>query len=51
MKKEGKNITKAHAAVEKRPYTLQDAVPLLQKVKFAKFDETVEVTLRLGVDP
>ena len=51
MKKEGKNIAKAHSLVEKRPYTLQDAVPLLQKVKFAKFDETVEVTLRLGVDP
>src|SRR6201988_2107926 len=50
-KKEGKNIAKAHAAVEKRPYILQDAVPLLQKVKFAKFDETVEVTLRRGVDP
>jgi large subunit ribosomal protein L1 len=30
---------------------LADAVPLLQKVKFAKFDETVEVTMRLGVDP
>jgi large subunit ribosomal protein L1 len=28
-----------------------DAVPLLQKVKFAKFDETVDLTLRLGVDP
>src|SRR5450432_2155031 len=51
MKKEGKNIAKAHSAVEKRPNILQDAVPLLQKVKFAKFDETVEVTLRLGVDP
>ena len=51
MKKEGKNIAKAHAAVEKRPYPLQDAVPLLQKVKYAKFDETVEITLRLGVDP
>ena len=51
MKKEGKNIAKAHAAVEKRPYVLQDAVSLLQKVKFAKFDETVEITLRLGVDP
>ena len=50
-KKEGKNIAKAHAAVEQRPYVLQDAVPLLQKVKFAKFDETVEITLRLGVDP
>ena len=51
MRKAGKNITKARAAVEKRPYVLADAVPLLQKVKFAKFDETVEVTLRLGVDP
>src|SRR5256885_7937102 len=47
----GKNITNARAAVEKRPYTLNEAVPLLQKVKYAKFDETVEVTLRLGVDP
>jgi len=51
MKKAGKHITKARAAVEPRPYTLQDAVPLLQKVKYTKFDETVEVTLRLGVDP
>jgi large subunit ribosomal protein L1 len=51
MSKTGKNITKARAAVEKRPYLLQDAVPLLQKVKYAKFDETVEVTMRLGVDP
>src|ERR1700723_1909788 len=50
-KKEGKNITKARAAVEPRPYLLQDAVTLLQKVKFAKFDETVEITMRLGVDP
>lgn len=51
MRKPGKNITKARAAVEKRPYLLNDAVPLLQKIKFVKFDETVEVTLRLGVDP
>src|SRR5579884_1755541 len=51
MRKAGKNITNARKAVESRPYSLQDAVPLLQKVKFAKFDETVELTLRLGVDP
>ncbi len=50
-RKAGKNITKARAAVENRSYELAEAVPLLQKVKFAKFDETVEVTLRLGVDP
>src|SRR5512140_667749 len=51
MKKAGKNIEKARKAIEQRPYVLSDAVPLLQKVKYAKFDETVEVTLRLGVDP
>ena len=51
MKKYGKNVTKARAAVEPRQYSLQDAVALLQKVKFAKFDETVDLTLRLGVDP
>src|SRR5205809_2904780 len=49
--KAGKNIAKARAAVEHRQYPLTEAVPLLQKVKYAKFDETVEVTLRLGVDP
>ena len=51
MKKAGKNITKARQAVEARSYPLKDAVPLLQKVKYAKFDETVEITMRLGVDP
>ena len=50
-RKSGKNAEKARAAVEKRPYTLAEAVPLLQKVKFAKFDETVDLTMRLGVDP
>jgi len=50
-KKLSKNISQARAQVEDRPYNLQDAVPLLQKVKFAKFDETVDLTLRLGVDP
>jgi large subunit ribosomal protein L1 len=51
MRKAGKNIERARTAVEPRPYPLSEAVPLLQKVKYAKFDETVEVTLRLGVDP
>jgi large subunit ribosomal protein L1 len=50
-KKAGKNITQARSQVQSKPYLLTEAVPLLQKVKYAKFDETVEVTLRLGVDP
>ena len=51
MRKAGKNITKARGTIENRSYVLSEAVPLLQKVKYAKFDETVELTLRLGVDP
>ena len=51
MKKSGKNIEKARAAVEAKSYPLQEAVPLLQKVKYARFDETVDLTMRLGVDP
>src|SRR5438128_4717022 len=50
-RKLSKNLAKARALVEPRPYVLADAVPLLQKVKFAKFDETVDLTMRLGVDP
>jgi large subunit ribosomal protein L1 len=50
-RKISKNLTKARALVEPRAYVLADAVPLLQKAKYAKFDETVDLTLRLGVDP
>jgi large subunit ribosomal protein L1 len=51
MARHGKKYTAAAAQVEDRPYLLEEAMPLLQKVKFAKFDETVEVAMRLGVDP
>jgi large subunit ribosomal protein L1 len=50
-RKAGKNVEKARAAVEQRAYTPAEAVTLLQKVKLAKCDETVDLTLRLGVDP
>src|SRR5499433_273725 len=46
----GKKYTAASQQVEARPYKLEEAVPLVQKVKFAKFDETVELHFRLGVD-
>ena len=49
--KPGKQYKAALKQVESREYPLEQAVPLLQKIKFAKFDETVEVHLRLGVDP
>jgi large subunit ribosomal protein L1 len=48
----GKKYQAALALVEDgRFYTLADAVTLLKKIAFAKFDETVEVTMVLGVDP
>ena len=47
----GKKFAAAKAAVQPRPHTIEEAVPLMQKVKFTKFDETVELALRLGVDP
>src|SRR6202161_4127975 len=50
-RKLSKNLVKARALVEPRQYLLVDAVPLLQKAKYAKFDETVDLTMRLGVDP
>jgi large subunit ribosomal protein L1 len=52
MKKHGK---KYRAALEKmepgRKYSLDDAVKKLKELAFAKFDETVELTVWLGVDP
>src|ERR1051326_640339 len=50
-RKPGKHYQPAQKQVESREYQLEEAVPLLQKIKFAKFDETVELHMRLGVDP
>jgi large subunit ribosomal protein L1 len=47
----GKKFRAAQAQVADRAYTLEEAIPLVQKLKFTKFDETVEMALRLGVDP
>jgi large subunit ribosomal protein L1 len=47
----GKKFAAARQQVPARPHSIEDAVPLLQRVKFARFDETVEVAMRLGVDP
>jgi large subunit ribosomal protein L1 len=51
MAKQGKKYLAAQKQVEIRPYSLEEAVPLVQKIKFTKFDETVELHMRLGVDP
>src|SRR6202020_2621224 len=50
-RKQGKQYQAARKQVESKEYQLEEAVPLIKKVKFAKFDETVEIHMRLGVDP
>jgi large subunit ribosomal protein L1 len=50
-RKSGKNITHAREKIEARPYKLGEAAETLKKVHFAKFDETVELVINLGVDP
>lgn len=46
-----RKIKEARAQVEPRPYAIDEAVGVLQKAKFSKFDETVEIAINLGVDP
>jgi large subunit ribosomal protein L1 len=51
MPKHGKKYTAAAQTVEDRLNDLPDAVAAVRKAAFAKFDETVEASIRLGVDP
>jgi large subunit ribosomal protein L1 len=52
MTKQGKKYRAATEKIEDgRKYSLEDAVKKLKEIAFAKFDETVELTIWLGVDP
>ena len=52
MARVGKKYTKAREITAVKPqYALPEAVATVTKTAFAKFDETVEVAMRLGVDP
>ena len=52
MPKLTKNRAKLDELVDKqRKYTVDEACSLIKKVKFAKFDETVDIAVRLGVNP
>jgi large subunit ribosomal protein L1 len=52
MSKPGKRFTAAKATVNRdKLYTLEEAVKLVKDASKAKFDETIEVALNLGVDP
>ena len=47
----GKKWKAAKAVVGDKLYGLQEAIELVKRTAYAKFDETVEMALRLGVDP
>ncbi|MCE1227973.1 MAG: 50S ribosomal protein L1 [Firmicutes bacterium] len=51
MAKPGKKFRAAASKIEDRPYDLSEALTAVKDAAFAKFDETVEVHMRLGVDP
>ena len=52
MRKRGKKFAAARAQIAvDRTYSIEEAIPLVQKTKYVKFDETVDMSLRLGVDP
>jgi len=52
MTKQGKNYQQAVKQLGKtKTYSPQEAVELVKKMSYAKFDETVELHLRMGVDP
>ncbi len=47
----GKKFLAAKEQVPEADRTLEDAINLMQEIKFAGFDETAELSVRLGVDP
>ena len=49
--KHGKKYTDSKKMIESRAYDPQEAVALLVKTAKAKFDETIDLSVRLGVDP
>ncbi|MDD8012713.1 MAG: 50S ribosomal protein L1 [Acidobacteriota bacterium] len=51
MSKRGKAYVKAKEKVEERAYPVSEAAALLKEVKTSKFDESVDVAVRLSVDP
>jgi large subunit ribosomal protein L1 len=51
MSKLTKNQKIAYAKVEDRVYKLSEAAALLKEITFTKFDASVDIDVRLGVDP
>ena len=51
MTKRGKKYTNAKGLREKEEYTLEESISLMKKLSYVNFDESVDITIRLGIDP
>jgi large subunit ribosomal protein L1 len=49
--KKGKKYTNAKGLREKEEYTLEEGIALMKKLSYVNFDESVDIALRLGVNP
>ncbi|MBO7484201.1 MAG: 50S ribosomal protein L1 [Alphaproteobacteria bacterium] len=47
----GKRLKKAYEGIEKKAYSLDEAIKMIKAGATAKFDETVDIAVKLGVDP
>ncbi len=47
----GKRLKKAYEGIEKKAYSLDEAIKMIKANATAKFDETVDIAVKLGVDP
>lgn len=51
MLKRGKKYVKAVESIKKKEFSLEECVNLVKKLSYAKFDESVDISIRLGIDP
>jgi large subunit ribosomal protein L1 len=51
MSKKSKAYVNAREKIEEKEYIINEAVSLLKEIKSSKFDESIDVSIRLGVDP
>ncbi len=51
MAKRHKNYRQAKEKIEEREYAVDEAFGILKEVKTTRFDESVDISIRLGVDP
>ncbi|MGD2246378.1 MAG: 50S ribosomal protein L1 [Candidatus Aminicenantes bacterium] len=51
MAKRGKKYNQSRELIDKEDFSLEESVSLVKKLSFVKFDESVDISLRMGVNP